>query len=75
MDDQEHGKELGRRFLEMCERDGATGTALLNAMGNALVGFFMVTKFESHRDRMAELKKWSKTLRDEVETAYRLTRN
>lgn len=74
MDDQAHGQELGQRFLEMCETDGATGVALLNAIGNALVGFFMVTKFENHRQRMQEVDQWCASLRKEVDKAYRLER-
>jgi hypothetical protein len=60
-------------FLKMCEKDGATGTALLNAMGNVLVGFFMVTAFDSPADRMTELQKWSDELRRKVNEAHRLT--
>ena len=70
LNDADHGKELGLRFLKMCEDDGATGTALLNAIGNALVGFFMVTKFDNHRDRMKEVDQWCAALRQEVDTAH-----
>lgn len=66
MDDIEHGKELSRRFLEMCEEDEATGVALLNAMGNALVGYFMVTKFQNHKQRLQEVDHWCASLREEV---------
>ena len=70
MSEQDHGKELGLRFLQMCEDDGATGTALLNAIGNALVGFFMVTKFPNHKARMQEVDQWCATLRQEIDTAH-----
>jgi len=63
---QEHGGTLSLRFLKMCEEDGATGTAILNAIGNAAVGFFMVTKFESHEDRMKEVDHWCEALRKEI---------
>lgn len=72
-DDQKHGKELGYRFLELCEAEGATGVALLNAIGNALVGYFMVTKFENHQQRMQEVDQWCAALRREVDTASRRT--
>jgi hypothetical protein len=69
--DQRHGQELALRFLAMCQEDRATGTALLNAIGNALVGFFMETPFENHPQRMHEVDLWCATLRREVDKAYR----
>ena len=68
--DEEHGKELGFRFLQMCEDEKASGTSLLNAIGNALVGFFMVTKFDNHRDRMKEVEQWCAFLRQEIDKAH-----
>lgn len=68
--DQEHGEKLGLRFLRMCRDDGATGTALLNAMGNALVGFFMTAAFDNHQERMAEVDKWCAELKKEISEAY-----
>jgi hypothetical protein len=74
MSDQDHGEKLAIRFLKMCEDDGATGVALLNAIGNALVGFFMVTKFDNHFDRMKELDAWYATLKTEVTLAVKRKR-
>lgn len=68
--DADHGKDLGLRFLKMCEDDGASGVALLNAIGNALVGFFNMTKFPSHKARMEEVDQWCAELRKEVDAAH-----
>ncbi len=72
MDDQEKGKDLAFRFLEMCQNEGATGTALLNAIGNALVGYFMTTDFRNRRERMQEVEHWCAHLRKEITTAENL---
>lgn len=67
--DQDHGATLALRMLKLCQDDGATGVALLNAIGNALVGFFMTADFENHAERMKEVDQWCKTLRGEIDAA------
>lgn len=71
MDDIEKGKELADRFLRMCEFEEVTGTAILNAVGNIMVGFMHAARFESHSDRMTECKAWCKSLQREVDAARR----
>lgn len=69
MDDQSSGVDLTRSFLHICQRDGVTGVAIMNAIGNAAVGYFMTETFESRTDRMTEVKSWCSTLCREVESA------